>query len=221
MSQVAVNIRLFMAVAISISIFMLVEDTLQIGGDLQPTNLANLILGEVFIGLALAIPVRLLFLALTFLGEILTQFIGLNPIPGTPIGDTQASPTLSSMFNMTAVVLLFSSGIVFTFIVALADSFREIPPGTILEIGNLTQSLGESLTGFFKTVLRLGAPIIIYTIIMNVIAGFVNKLSPQIPVYFVSAPFLIFGGLAILGIIGDDILTLFTMEVDRLLQSMF
>ena len=44
-------------------------------------------------------------------------------------------------------------------------------------------------------VIRLGSPFIAYAILVNLAIGFVNKLTPQIPVYFISLPFVIAGGL--------------------------
>jgi flagellar biosynthesis protein FliR len=221
--QVPVRVRLFIALAVSISVFVMLdawEGFAAYRGEVTPVMLVQLVFTEAFIGLALALPVRLLFLALGFAGETITQFIGANPIPGTPIGDDQPSTTLSAMFNVAAIVLFFASGAHLSFIFALAISFTAYPPGEILSISALTQSLAEDLSAFFNIVLRLSAPIIIYSVIMNLVAGLVNKLTPQIPIYFVSAPFLIFGGLFILMWIGDDMLYLFNVEVNRLMDSL-
>ena len=172
------------------------------------------------IAFMLAIPVRLFVLALSFLGEIIMQMIGLNPIPGTPIGDDQATTTLSSLFNITSVTLLFSSGLILSFIGGIAQSFIVLPPGEIFSADGFLETLSENLTGFFGVILRLAAPIVIFSIVMNLIAGLVNKLSPQIPVYFVSTPFLICGGLFILSWIGDDILLIFHTELQSLINNL-
>ena len=47
-------------------------------------------------------------------------------------------------------------------------------------------------------------------------AGVINKLTPQIPVYFVATPFLIAGGMALFYFIGDDILALFIAALSDL-----
>lgn len=221
MGQIPIQVRLYLAIAISISIYLLVSDSLDINDTLSIPELSQLIFTEIFIGMLLALPIRLLFLSLSFLGEIIMQFIGLNPIPGTPIGDEQATSVLSSLFNITAVVLFFSSGLIFSFMAALIESFVILPPGRIIDPGAFVQSLSEHVSGFFNVMLRLGAPILIYSVVMNMIAGLVNKLTPQIPVYFVSTPFLICGGLIILIWIGNDMLLLFNMELDKLINRLF
>lgn len=46
--------------------------------------------------------------------------------------------------------------------------------------------------------LRLASPFIIYGLLFNVAIGMVNKLAPQIPIYFISQPYLIMGGMFLL-----------------------
>lgn len=221
MGQIPVQVRLYLAIAISMSIYLLVSESINTKDSLSIPELSQLIFTEIFVGMVLAIPIRLLFLSLSFLGETVMQFIGLNPIPGTPIGDDQATSVLSSLFNITAVVLFFSSGLIFSFMNVLVESFIILPPGQIVDSGAFVHSLSEHVSSFFNIMLRLGAPILIYSVVMNMIAGLVNKLTPQIPVYFVSTPFLICGGLIILTWIGNDMLLLFNMELDRLINSLF
>jgi flagellar biosynthesis protein FliR len=46
--------------------------------------------------------------------------------------------------------------------------------------------------------LRLASPFLVYALIVNLMLGLINKLTPQIPVYFVSLPFVLTGGLLLL-----------------------
>lgn len=218
--QIAVRIRLFVAFGITISIFSLVQGQLGLNELPSAGKLALLSLNEMFIAIILVVPIRFLFLALSFLGEVTTQIIGLNPIPGTPLADDQSSTVLSSLFNVTAVVLFFSTGIHLSFILALVNSFIVYPPGNLPSISAFVELTSVNLDTYFNTVIRLGAPIVIYAVIVNLIAGLVNKLTPQVPIYFVSTPFLICGGLVLLTWIGDDILVLFIREVEQIVSQL-
>jgi flagellar biosynthetic protein FliR len=44
----------------------------------------------------------------------------------------------------------------------------------------------------------LGSPFVAYAILVNLGTGLVNKLTPQIPIYFISLPFIITGGLVLM-----------------------
>ena len=43
--------------------------------------------------------------------------------------------------------------------------------------------------------LRIASPFIVFAVVVNLAIGLVNRLTPQIPVYFISGPFVIAGGL--------------------------
>lgn len=221
MNQIPMRFRLYIAIGVSFSIFLLVENTFTLNQNPSAAEIFALVFTEMTIAVALVLSVRFLFLALSFLGEVLMVFLSFNPIPGTPIGDDQATTTLSSLFNITAIVLFFSSGLVMEVFGAIVQSFIVFPPGTIISGGDIVQNLTHKLGEFFYIVIRLGGPLIIFGIIMNLIAGLVNKLTPQIPIYFVATPFIICGGLVILTWIGDDMLLLFNREVQNHLNELF
>ena len=53
----------------------------------------------------------------------------------------------------------------------------------------------DDLAAAFVVSLRVASPFIVFAVIVNVAIGLVNRLTPQIPVYFISGPFVIAGGL--------------------------
>ncbi|MEM9279625.1 MAG: flagellar biosynthetic protein FliR, partial [Pseudomonadota bacterium] len=181
MSQIPMQVRLYAAAAFAIAVFLLLPTSINTTPVESLGDLLQLIFIEALIGASLALPIRFLFLALTFLGEIIVHYIGLNPIPGTPIGEDQAITTLSSLFNITAVVLLFSTGLMEGFVLAIAESYTLFPKGSGIPVADLLSHLAQSLGEYFRMIIRLGAPIIIYAVLLNMLAGLVNKLTPQIP----------------------------------------
>jgi flagellar biosynthetic protein FliR len=46
--------------------------------------------------------------------------------------------------------------------------------------------------------LRLASPFILYGLLFNVVVGLINKLAPQIPLYFISTPFALAGGILLI-----------------------
>jgi flagellar biosynthetic protein FliR len=67
----------------------------------------------------------------------------------------------------------------------------------------------DTLSDSFFLVLRLGSPFVAYAILVNLTIGFVNKLTPQIPVYFISLPFVIAGGMIMFYFAVGTLLSLF------------
>jgi flagellar biosynthetic protein FliR len=57
--------------------------------------------------------------------------------------------------------------------------------------------------------LQISSPFVVYGIIINLLFGFANKMIPQIPVYFISLPFVLAGGFLLLYFTVSEFLTLF------------
>ncbi|HEV7416718.1 MAG TPA: flagellar biosynthetic protein FliR, partial [Tianweitania sediminis] len=92
---------------------------------------------------------------------------------------------------------------------ALVESYQVIPVETLFDPQGALVDLGDTMRDAFMVMLRLGSPFIAYAILVNVAIGFVNKLTPQIPVYFISLPFVIAGGMLLLYFGASTFLTLF------------
>ena len=41
---------------------------------------------------------------------------------------------------------------------------------------------------------RLASPFILFNVLFNMAIGFINKLAPIVPVYFISTPYMVMGG---------------------------
>jgi flagellar biosynthetic protein FliR len=67
----------------------------------------------------------------------------------------------------------------------------------------------DTLSGSFLIVLQITGPFILFALLFNLALGLINKLVPQIPVYFVSSPFVAAGGLVLLQFLIKPTLALF------------
>ncbi len=74
----------------------------------------------------------------------------------------------------------------------------------------LSQLAGRLSEAFVLT-LRITSPFIVYSVVVNFAVGLINKLTPAIPVYFISVPFVMFGGFLLLYLTSDDLLTQFML----------
>jgi flagellar biosynthetic protein FliR len=59
-------------------------------------------------------------------------------------------------------------------------------------------TMTDTLRATTNVMLRLASPFLIYGLMFNVAVGLINKLAPQVPVYFISTPYLLMGGLFML-----------------------
>jgi flagellar biosynthetic protein FliR len=78
---------------------------------------------------------------------------------------------------------------------ALVASYEIAPLNTAFDARGALISITDTIGEAFLIVLRLGSPFVAYALLVNLTIGFVNKLVPQIPVYFISLPMVLAGGL--------------------------
>jgi flagellar biosynthetic protein FliR len=93
---------------------------------------------------------------------------------------------------------------------ALVDSYSVMPLGAGFNPQSALITLTDTLSQTFMIMLRLASPFILYGLVFNVTIGLINKLAPQIPIYFISLPFLIIGGMILLYFGVSSLLEIFT-----------
>ena len=119
--------------------------------------------------------------------------------PGTPdvIEDTAVNQ-LTNMISFGGLLLLFMFDFHHVVIRALIDSYGLMPLGGVPDTQKMLITLTDTLGATFMLMLRLASPFIIFGLMFNFSIGMINKLAPQIPIYFISTPYLLMGGLFLL-----------------------
>ena len=106
-------------------------------------------------------------------------------------------------------MLLFALNFHHEVIRALIASYNVAPVNVFFSAHASLVDVTDTLSESFLLVLRLGSPFVAYAILINLAIGFVNKLTPQIPIYFISLPFVIAGGLILFYFAIPTLLSLF------------
>ena len=106
-------------------------------------------------------------------------------------------------------MLLFALNFHHEVIRALVASYKVAPVNVFFSGQASLVDVTDTLSEAFLLVLRLGSPFVAYAILVNLAIGFVNKLTPQIPIYFISLPFVIAGGLILFYFAVPTLLSLF------------
>ncbi len=208
--RIPMQVRLFVAVAVTLAIAPLLVPTVSIAvPQATPAVVLNLIFSEIFKGALIGLIGRLFFLALQFMAVAAAQFAGFSPLPGTPIEDTEPIPALATFFTLTATVLLFVTEQHWEMLHALLASYTVLPLNEPMATELGLARLGDALQSTFILSLQISSPFIIYALIINLMVGIANKLVPQIPVYFISMPFVLAGALLLLYFTIGEALRLF------------
>ncbi len=219
-SQVPTRIRLYLAIAVSLALApMLIADVRPLIADAAVPSLLGTLFGELARGLFIGLVARLLFMALQVIAVGITQLIGLSAMPGATMPDEQA-PALANLFSIAAATLMFVAGLHAQLIRGLVDSYAALPPESGFAVQPALADLADKGGVAFLAALRIGAPFIAYSVLVNFAIGVTGKLAPQIPVYFIATPFVMLGGLFLLLFSIHDLLSYFLATFDSWLAAL-
>jgi len=196
-ARLPMQIRLFVAVAVSIAVLPILWDTIYPKTQGAALTYIQLIVFETLTGAVIGLITRYYVLGLQFAGTSLTMMIGFNAPPSQDVLEDTAENQLTNLISFAGLMALFMLNFHHIVVRALVDSYAAIPMGGFNPQSALI-TLTDTLVQTFSIMLRLASPFIIYGLLFNVAVGLINKLAPQMPIYFISLPFIIAGGLFLL-----------------------
>ena len=120
-------------------------------------------------------------------------------------------PAFAALITLTATLLFFLADQHWEVLRALIGSYSALPVTEPLAAAFSLAKLTDAATSAFLLALQISAPFIVYALIINFMVGIANKLTPQIPVYFVSVPAVLAGGFILLYFTIGESLRLFMM----------
>lgn len=209
-SQIPTRVRLYVALATSLALSpMLLELVKPKVGDGAGVAVLTLFFVESLAGFLIGFTARLFFMALQFITATITQAIGLSAMPGTVIEEEDQSPALSTLYSIGVTTLIFVSGLHIQLLRAILDSYVAIPPGQPFNAQPALVDIADQAGAAFMVALRVGSPFIIYSVVVNFAIGVTNKLTPQIPVFFIATPFVMLGGLLLVLVTVHDFIGAF------------
>lgn len=145
--------------------------------------LVRCIIQEVTIGVLIGFASAVLFSAIQCAGDILGIKIGFSIATIIDPSNNGSSGVLGSLYILLgALMFLYLNGH-HLIIKSLVDSFFYIPlgEGFRLEAG---AALGDMVAKVLIVSIKIAAPVVIVLTLLNLIFGFITKLSPQMNIYF-------------------------------------
>jgi flagellar biosynthetic protein FliR len=196
--RVPPQIRLLLSVALTMAILPLLWNTIYPQVSKGDANYIGLIFTESVIGVMYGMMARIYTLGLQFAGTVISMMIGFNAPGGADIIEESNETSLTSLISFCGLMILFILDFHHYVLQALVDSYSVIPFGGHIEPRAALISITDTLATTFFIMLRLASPFLLYGLMFQISIGFINKLAPQIPIYFISTPYLLMGGLFML-----------------------
>jgi len=179
-----------------------------------------LCMAEIFIGLFMGMCGRLLFSTLDIVGTFIGFKIGLmNAFSVNPISGTSGS-LAGLLMSLTATTLLFVADIHHSIIKTLLNSYEIYQPVQLPVLLTLSQETLEVIVYItvlsFTLALQMSTPFIILGLLYFISLGILNRLMPQLPVFFIGQPLQLFLGFILIMFIFSPVMTIFMNHVREL-----
>lgn len=208
--RVPVQFRLYMAGAVTLAIApAILEKQQQALAALEPHQVLVTILGELAVGVTLGLLARYYFLALETLSTALAMTFGLGNIFGAALTEQEPTPSLSSFVMLGALMLVFCADLHLELVRALFLSYDSTPLFTTPSAGAFLDEVARILTQAHLLALRISSPFLLFGLVVNIALALLARLTPQVQIYFVSGPLVIFLGVSAFSIFGWDFFSAF------------
>lgn len=216
--RVPAQLRLFIAIAVSLSAAQLVAPALRPRlVNLEPVGLVDLMFIETSIGVAFGLMIRLFLLALQFSSMMIANLIGFSTPPQPSVHDDELSTPFADFILLATITVMFSIGLHLELFEALIDTYIALPVGGAFESGAALGQILQAMSAAFALAIRFSAPFVIYSLLVNALLAVANRWVPQIPIQLISAPIVLAGGLTVayfsLPFLLDNFLAAFTAWV--------
>jgi flagellar biosynthetic protein FliR len=192
------NVRLLTAVALSLAVLPVLWDVVYPKASAPGATYIGLIFTEMLVGITYGLIARLYTLGLQFSATIISTVIGLTAPGGHDMLEDTSESQLVSFLTLSGLLILFIMDFHHVVIHAMIDSYKSTPVGALIDPRRMLITLTDTLRASTMIMLRLASPFLIFGLMFNVAIGLVNKMAPQLQVFFISMPLLLLGGLFLL-----------------------
>jgi len=156
------------------------------------------ILGELAVGLVYGLALAMLSEMLLFAGQITGMQLSFSLVnimdPSSPI----ETPLMGTLFQTMGTLVVIAAGLDRILLGSMVRSFRAAPLGSYAMSPVTGLAMVRAMSGVFVAALELAAPVLAATLLIDIAVSLMGKLSPQLPVMFLSVPIKTLTGFVVL-----------------------
>jgi flagellar biosynthesis protein FliR len=196
--RVPQQVRIVFVLALTAALMPLMPPAVILDSSRNGLGLVRLLFSETVTGALIGIGARYYVLSVSFMMNAASSSIGISSQFGPSVMDNDMEPALASIVSSATILALFALDFHHHAIRALVESFRLVPVGTLPNVGAVAENLVTYIADCFLVVFRLGSPFLAYALVVNTFIALLNKLVPNLPVYFVATPAVLLGAVLLI-----------------------
>lgn len=216
---VSTRARLLLAIALTAVVTPLIADTLP-AQPAGPIDLGLLVIGEVVIGLFFGATTRMVMAALHVAGMIFAFQSSLAAAMMFDPNQSAQSSLFGNFLNLLAVVFIFATDLHHMLLRGLVGTYGVFPAGNMLPTADSADLFARVVSDAFRVGFQIAAPVLVTGFLLYLGAGLLNRLMPQMMVFFVLLPIQIMLAFAILMLSLPAIIYVFISFYDETWMSL-
>ncbi len=175
--------------------------------------MVTMALGEMLIGLLMALGARLFLATMAVAGDIMSFMSGFQAATlfDPRLGAISTAPAL--LLTLIGSMMVLATGLHLVMLQAIFDSYDILPVGELPLMGDVLASLVKLIGDIYLIGVKLAAPVVTIGFLVYMGFGLLNRLVPQVQAFFIALPLTLALGLFILGVTLASMLTLFNEEI--------
>lgn len=163
-----------------------------------PLELFVVILGEAVVGLFLGASARIMMSALHVTGMIFAFQSSLAAAQMFDPNQSSQTSVTGNFLTFVVVLVILSSDLHHLLLTGLVDSYAVFPAGGGWPAADGAEAIARLVAKTFRIGLQIAAPVLVAGFLLYLGAGLLNRLMPQMMVFFVLLPIQIMLAFAIL-----------------------
>jgi flagellar biosynthetic protein FliR len=163
-----------------------------------PVEWVRMVLGEWLVGALMALSLAAVFEGMQFAGQLSGIQLGLSLATLFDPQSDADSPALSVFYNLITLLFFLQLDIHHWVLRALSRSFDYLPVGSAVATELVSRELVHVVGSLFVLGIQIAAPVLLATMMIDLVLGFLSKASPQLPVLLVGIPVKNLTGYALL-----------------------
>jgi flagellar biosynthetic protein FliR len=163
-----------------------------------PVDWARMVLSEGLVGLLMALSLSAVFEGMQFAGQLSGIQLGLSLATLFDPQSEADSPALSVFYNLITLLFFLQLDIHHWVLRALSRSFDYLPVGSLVATPLVSRELVRVVGSLFVLGIQIAAPVLLATMMIDLVLGFLSKASPQLPVLLFGIPVKNLTGYALL-----------------------
>ncbi|CAG4933280.1 unnamed protein product, partial [Acidithrix sp. C25] len=196
--QIPVSVRVGLSLAMALPAAHLLA--VPSGTFSNPNSTLIFLVVQVVLGLALGVLVNTLISAFSSAGFLSGLLGGFSPPPQLDPLSLNQNSGLGILYEMIALMLLFTSGAYLFILKGLFVSLKIAMP-THISSSAISQLVINNFSTFFGATLQIAAPIAAVAFTVQILLSILSKVSPSISIYALSFPIQILATILVVSLV--------------------